>query len=47
MDRNQEKTQFEGLSSKEAAMLLVKFGENTIATRKRFRPLISFFEKFG
>ncbi len=37
---------FPGLSSREAADQLRTFGENTIAKRKRFRPLIAFFQKF-
>lgn len=38
---------FQGLSSREAVDRLRKFGENTIAKRKRFRPLIAFLQKFG
>ncbi len=46
MQHNQE-TPFRGLTSQEAAKCLAEFGENTITRKKKFRPLLAFFEKFG
>ncbi len=43
---NESRGALRGLASKEAADRLRKFGENTIARKKRFRPLIAFFRKF-
>lgn len=36
-----------GLTSKEAALRLLKYGENTIYHRKRLRPIIAFIKKFN
>lgn len=35
-----------GLSSHEASDRLRRFGENIVATRKKLRPIVAFFEKF-
>jgi len=36
-----------GLSAKEAESRLKEFGENTVARKKRIRPLVAFFRKFN
>ncbi len=36
-----------GLTSREAAVCLAKYGENTIYHRKRLRPIITFVKKFN
>lgn len=38
---------FPGLSSKEAAEALLLYGENTVVSRKRLRPIIAFFKEFS